>query len=55
MFPFVEGAYLSLNNAFNWAEKHGVGIWIDFHAHNGSQNGYTPRSHPLPDRCSSIC
>ncbi len=39
MFPFVEGAYLTLNNAFNWGEKHGVGIWLDFHAHNGSQNG----------------
>ena len=39
MFPFVEGAYLSLNNAFDWGEKHGVGIWVDFHAHNGSQNG----------------
>ena len=39
-FPFVEGSYQNLNNAFDWAEKYGIGIWLDYHAHNGSQNGY---------------
>ena len=39
-FPFVEGSYQNLNDAFDWAEKYGIAIWLDYHAHNGSQNGY---------------
>ncbi len=39
-FPFVEGSYQNLNDAFDWAEKYGIGVWLDYHAHNGSQNGY---------------
>ena len=36
----MEKAYVTLNKAFDWGEKYGVGILLDFHAHNGSQNGY---------------
>ncbi|GAB2230420.1 hypothetical protein Drorol1_Dr00014685 [Drosera rotundifolia] len=37
--PFVGGSLQALDNAFNWAEKHGIRVLVDLHAAPGSQNG----------------
>ncbi|GAB4861190.1 hypothetical protein Ancab_036347 [Ancistrocladus abbreviatus] len=37
--PFVGGGIHVLDNAFDWAEKHGIKVIIDLHAAPGSQNG----------------
>ncbi|XAR62181.1 Glucan 1,3-beta-glucosidase [Bertholletia excelsa] len=37
--PYVGGSLQALDNAFTWAEKHGVKVIIDLHAAPGSQNG----------------
>ncbi|KAL2343032.1 hypothetical protein Fmac_004317 [Flemingia macrophylla] len=37
--PFVGGALEVLDNAFTWAEKHGIKVIVDLHAAPGSQNG----------------
>ena len=39
MPPFVEGAYQYTDLAIQWGEQYGIGVWLDFHAANGSQNG----------------
>ncbi|PON65303.1 Fascin [Parasponia andersonii] len=37
--PFVGGSLQALDNAFHWAQNHGVKVIIDLHAVQGSQNG----------------
>ncbi|XP_056163633.1 probable glucan 1,3-beta-glucosidase A isoform X1 [Syzygium oleosum] len=37
--PFVGGSLNALDNAFTWAEKHGMKVIVDLHAAPGSQNG----------------
>jgi len=39
-YPFVEGGLAILDLAFDWAEKHGLLILLDFHAAPGCQNGF---------------
>ena len=39
MPPFVEGGYQYTDLAIQWGEQYGIGVWLDFHAANGSQNG----------------
>lgn len=38
--PFVEGGLAVLDQAFAWAERHGLGILLDLHAAPGCQNGF---------------
>ena len=38
--PFVEGGVAVLDNAFVWAEKHGLLVVLDLHAAPGCQNGF---------------
>jgi glucan 1,3-beta-glucosidase len=38
--PFVEGGIDILDQAFDWAEKHGLSIVLDLHAAPGCQNGF---------------
>jgi hypothetical protein len=40
MPPFVEGAYLYMDLAMQWAAKYGLAVNIGVHSVNGSQNGY---------------
>ena len=37
--PFVEGGYQYTDLALQWGAQYGIGVWLDFHAANGSQNG----------------
>nr|KYP31419.1 Glucan 1,3-beta-glucosidase [Cajanus cajan] len=37
--PFVGGSLAALDNAFIWAQNHGIHVIIDLHAAEGSQNG----------------
>ncbi|GLT68851.1 hypothetical protein SLA2020_410470 [Shorea laevis] len=37
--PFVGGSLKALDNAFKWAQKHGMKVIVDLHAVQGSQNG----------------
>ncbi|TKY49863.1 Glucan 1,3-beta-glucosidase [Spatholobus suberectus] len=37
--PFVGGSLATLDNAFLWAQNHGIKVIIDLHAVEGSQNG----------------
>ncbi|KAL1357871.1 hypothetical protein HN51_009723 [Arachis hypogaea] len=37
--PFVGGSLAALDNAFTWAQKHGMKVIVDLHAVQGSQNG----------------
>ncbi|XP_045823834.1 probable glucan 1,3-beta-glucosidase A [Trifolium pratense] len=37
--PFVEGSLAALDNAFTWAQNHGMKVIVDLHAVEGSQNG----------------
>ncbi|KAK6922981.1 Glycoside hydrolase, family 5 [Dillenia turbinata] len=37
--PFVGGSSNALDNAFTWAQKHGMKVIIDLHGVQGSQNG----------------
>ncbi|XP_057419357.1 probable glucan 1,3-beta-glucosidase A [Lotus japonicus] len=37
--PFVGGSLAVLDNAFTWAQKHGMKVIVDLHAVQGSQNG----------------
>ncbi|KAG0567907.1 hypothetical protein KC19_7G170900 [Ceratodon purpureus] len=37
--PYVSGSLQALDNAFQWANNHGIKIIIDLHAAPGSQNG----------------
>ncbi|RDX58273.1 exgA, partial [Mucuna pruriens] len=37
--PFVGGSLAALDNAFIWAQNHGMKVIIDLHAVEGSQNG----------------
>ncbi|EXB39759.1 Glucan 1,3-beta-glucosidase A [Morus notabilis] len=37
--PFVGGSLQALDNAFQWAQNHGMKVIIDLHAVQGSQNG----------------
>ncbi|KAL5148144.1 putative glucan 1,3-beta-glucosidase A [Glycine soja] len=37
--PFVGGSLAALDNAFIWAQNHGMNVIIDLHAAEGSQNG----------------
>eukprot|EP00897_Mesotaenium_endlicherianum_P006157 jgi/Mesen1/556/ME000105S10731 len=39
-WPYVPGAAGYLDKAFEWAQKHGLLVMIDFHAAPGSQNGW---------------
>jgi len=41
--PFVEGGFQYTDLALQWGAQYGVGVWLDFHAANGSQNGYGPQ------------
>ncbi|KAL2317719.1 hypothetical protein Fmac_031595 [Flemingia macrophylla] len=38
--PYVGGSLNALDNAFLWAEKYGLKIFLDLHAAPGSQNGF---------------
>lgn len=38
--PFVDGADAHVSQLFEWAERYGIGVIIDFHAAMGSQNGW---------------
>ncbi|KAI5654702.1 hypothetical protein M9H77_31889 [Catharanthus roseus] len=38
--PFVAGSLEALDDAFLWAQKHGIKVIIDLHAAPGSQNGW---------------
>ncbi|GAV65382.1 Cellulase domain-containing protein [Cephalotus follicularis] len=38
--PFVGGSLKALDNAFTWAQNHGMKVIVDLHAVQGSQNGY---------------
>ncbi|KAL5128657.1 putative glucan 1,3-beta-glucosidase A [Glycine soja] len=42
--PYVGGSLHALDNAFKWAQKHGLKIIIDLHAAPGSQNGFDSSS-----------
>ena len=44
---FVEGGSASLDNAMSWGALYGIGVLLDLHAPNGSQNGY---DHSAPVR-----
>ena len=35
----MEGAYQYTDLALQWGAQYGIGVWLDFHAANGSQNG----------------
>ncbi len=48
--PFVEGAYKYTDLAIQWGEQYGIGVWLDYHAANGSQNG-CPRLHVPQNFC----
>lgn len=37
--PFVGGSLAALDNAFTWAQNHGMKVIVDLHAVEGSQNG----------------
>ncbi|KAF7839978.1 putative glucan 1,3-beta-glucosidase A [Senna tora] len=37
--PFVGGSLAALDNAFTWAQNHGMKVIVDLHAVQGSQNG----------------
>ncbi|KAK2439832.1 putative glucan 1,3-beta-glucosidase A [Trifolium repens] len=37
--PFVGGSLTALDNAFTWAQNHGMKVIVDLHAIEGSQNG----------------
>ncbi|XP_027333412.1 probable glucan 1,3-beta-glucosidase A [Abrus precatorius] len=37
--PFVGGSLAALDNAFKWAQNHGMKVIVDLHAVEGSQNG----------------
>ncbi|XP_028763803.1 probable glucan 1,3-beta-glucosidase A [Neltuma alba] len=37
--PFVGGSLAALDNAFTWAQNHGLKVIVDLHAVPGSQNG----------------
>ncbi|WJX30489.1 hypothetical protein P8452_19019 [Trifolium repens] len=37
--PFVGGSLAALDNAFIWAQNHGIKVIVDLHAVQGSQNG----------------
>ncbi|KAG0605565.1 hypothetical protein M758_9G069200 [Ceratodon purpureus] len=37
--PYVSGSLQALDNAFQWANAHGIKVLIDLHAAPGSQNG----------------
>ncbi|GAU16344.1 hypothetical protein TSUD_116930 [Trifolium subterraneum] len=37
--PFVGGSLAALDNAFTWAQNHGIKVIVDLHAIQGSQNG----------------
>ena len=43
---FVEGGLKYVDLAFQWGLKYGIGVSLDLHAANGSQNGYD-HSAPL--------
>jgi glucan 1,3-beta-glucosidase len=38
--PFVEGADRYVERVFEWADRYGLGVILDFHAAPGSQNGW---------------
>ena len=38
--PFLEGGLTYVDAAFQWGAEYGIGVLIDFHATNGSQNGF---------------
>ena len=47
---FVEGGLAYVDLAFKWGLKYGIGIIMELHAANGSQNGY---DHSAPVVSSS--
>jgi len=38
--PFIGGASQQVGHVFEWAERYGIGVILDFHAAPGSQNGW---------------
>ena len=52
--PFVEGGAACLDNAMAWGEQYGIGVLLDLHAANGSQNGFD-HSAPVSSSSSAKC
>ena len=49
---FVEGGAAYLDAAMAWGEQYGIGILLELHAANGSQNGY---DHSAPVKSGARC
>ena len=47
--PFVEGAYKYVDQALQWGQQFGIGVLIDLHAANGSQNGQDNSAPTIPN------
>jgi len=50
--PFVEGGAAYLDAAMAWGQRYGIGVLLELHAANGSQNGY---DHSAPAKSGARC
>ena len=50
---FVEGGLQHVDLAFQWGLKYGIGVSLDLHAANGSQNGYDHSAPTVSPRDAS--
>ncbi len=48
----MEGGAACLDDAMTWGEQYGIGILLELHAANGSQNGY---DHSAPVKSGARC